>query len=166
MTLAQSLTRSLSLLAAVAVLSSACSDGSTAPDIDDGGPNDDTGATIADLVGSWTASSVVFTNKANAAEQIDIVAAGGELRTTVLNHGGARTWLTFGLVNDEWDAQLTLNGDQLTSTPVESTRPTRHYTVALAGDQLTMTSSDATFDFTLSGADAVAANQVIVFVRQ
>lgn len=166
MTLAQSLTRSLSLLAALAVLSSACSDGSTAPDIDDGGPNDDTGATIADLVGSWTASSVVYTNKANAAEQIDIVAAGGELRTTVLNHGGARTWLTFGLVNDEWDAQLTLNGDQLTSTPVESTRPTRRHTVALAGDQMTLTSSDATFDFTLSGADPVPANQVIVFVRQ
>ena len=53
----------------------------------------------------------------NPAQQFDIVTAGGEVRTTVLDGGGARTWLTLGDFNDEWDAALTLSGTTLTSTP-------------------------------------------------
>jgi hypothetical protein len=140
----------------MAVFSSACgSDSTTEPDA----------VTIADLVGTWKATSVLFTNQANPAQQFDIVVAGGELRSTVLNHGGARTWIEFGDFSDEWDAQLSVSGSQLTSTPVEVTRPTRRYTIEMDGNRLTMTSSDASFDFTLTGATAVPATEVIVYVR-
>lgn len=152
------LARSVSLLVAVAVFSSACGEGSTGPN------TEDTGLTVADLVGSWKASSLVFTNNANSTQKFDVVATGGELRTTVLSDGRARTWLTIGDFSDEWDALLTLNGDQLTSTPAESIRPTQRWTVTMVGNQITLTRNDAAFDFTLSGADPVPASELVVLV--
>ena len=152
------LARSLSLLVAVAVLSSACGEGSTGPE------PADTGLTVADLVGSWKASSMVFTNNANSSQTFDVVSSGGELRTTVLTDGRARTWVTIGTFSDEWDALLTLSGDQLTSTPAESTRPIQRWTVTMAGTQITLTRNDSAFDFTLTGADPVPATEVVVLV--
>lgn len=154
--------RSLSLMFFVAVLSYGCSSKSS--------PTVPAGITVGDLVGTWKASSAVLTNQADASQQYHIVAEGGELRTVVLNDPArSRTWVQLDTtvdVFDQWDSGVTLNGDQLTVTPVETSRPTRHYTVQLSGDQLTLTSTDATFDFTLSGATGVPANEVDVFVRQ
>ena len=121
--------------------------------------------TIADLVGSWIATSLVLTNKANTTQSMDIVAAGGEVRITVLSDGRARTWTDVGTLSDEWDALLTMSGNELTSTPAEATRPVRRYTVALANGQLTLTSTDGTFDFTLSGATPVPVSETVVMVR-
>jgi hypothetical protein len=121
--------------------------------------------TVADLVGSWKATSVLLTNQANPSQQFDIVAAGGELRMTVLVGGGARTWLELGDFSDEWDALLTLSGNQLTSTPVEASRPTQRHTITLEGSELTATNSGAVFDFTLSDGNPVPATLVVVFRR-
>ena len=140
----------------LAAVISGCGDSTSEPE---------TSVTINDLVGSWIATSAVFTNKTNSAQTFDIVASGGELRVTVLQSGGARTWLTIGSFEDEWDSSLKIVGTQLTSTPAEATRPTRHYTVAMSAGELTLTSGDANFDFTLSGAAGVAANEVVTFVR-
>ena len=154
-----SIVRRSSLLTLVAVVASACgSDSSTEPEPDR--------LTIADMVGSWKASSLVMTSQADPSQQFDIVAAGGEFRVTVLNHGGARAWLDLGDFSDEWDSQWTLNGDQLTSTPVESSRPTRRYTVLLEGTTLTATGTDGSFDFSFTGAAGVPANETVVLVRQ
>ena len=130
-------------------------------------PRDDSeGITISNLVGSWTASSHMFTNNANAGETYDLIANGGETRVTVLSGGGARTWVTFGPVSDEWDAQLTLAGSTLTSRPVEASRSVRNWRFTLEGNVLTLTDSDSGFDFTLSGAAEVPATEVVVFVRR
>jgi len=149
--------RTLSLMALAAILSVGCSDSST---------TEPEGITIADLVGSWKASSALFTNQANSSQQFDIIAAGGELRATVLNDGRTRMWLDLGSFSDEWDSLLTLDGNALTMTPAETSRPTRHYTIDVSADRLTLTSSDASFDFTLSGATGVAATEKTVLVRQ
>ena len=122
--------------------------------------------TIADFVGSWTASSVVFTNNVNSSESIDLIAIGGETRMTVLTDGGVRTWVDVGDFSDEWDATLSVSGNTVTSTPVESSRPVRRFTFTMNGNTLTLTNTSEEFDFTLSGAAEVAATQVIVFERQ
>lgn len=132
----------------------------------DDDPTEPAGLTLDDLVGSWTASSVLYTNNANAAEVFDIVAAGGEVRTTVLDGGGARTWVTLGDFSDEWDAQLSLSGNTLTSTPAEAARGVRVFTIVLDGNTLTMTRADAMWDFTLMAGEGVSATEVTVFVRQ
>jgi len=122
--------------------------------------------TVADFVGSWTASSVVFTNNVNSSESIDLIAIGGETRMTVLTGGGVRTWVDVGDFSDEWDATLSVSGNTVTSTPVESSRPVVRFTFTMNGNTLTLTNTSEEFDFTLSGAAEVAATQVIVFERQ
>ncbi|GEM_PF-5794117 len=118
-----------------------------------------------DFVGSWKASSHMFTNNANSSQVVDIIALGGETRMTVLAGGGARTWVDFGDFHDEWDAQLSVSGSFFTSDPVEEGRPTVQYQFQLDGGVATLTRMDAEFDFTLQGQPAVAATQVIRLVR-
>jgi hypothetical protein len=149
------------------LLVAACSDSQ--------GPSDDTVA-IADLVGTWQASSHQFADNANSAVQVDLIALGGETRMTVLASGGARTWVTIGdcaagpqppcLYYDEFDASLSIAGNVLTITPVEASRDVMHYDLTLAGAVLTLTRSDAMFDFTLQGGEGVPATQRIVMTRQ
>ena len=136
----------------------ACSDSDKAT-----GPDE---ITIADLVGSWTAASLVFTNNADPGQTFDVVAAGGETRMTVLDHGGARIWFTLGDFSDEWDAQLGLSGNTLSATPAEATRSARAWTVSLDGNVLTLTDENASFDFTLNGGAEIPVTEVVVFVRQ
>ncbi len=145
------------VLAVTAVLATGCSD--------DGGTAVDP-ITIEDFVGSWSATSQVYTNDGDPSETFDLIANGGETRMTVLSHGGARTWIEFGTFSDEWDAQLTVSGNTLTSTPVEASRPVRHYTFVHDGDTVTLTDTDEAFDFTLTGADPVPAAMVVVLERQ
>jgi hypothetical protein len=142
-----------------AVLSTAC-----------GGSSEPTAIetlTINDFVGSWSATSEVFTSNTNASETFDLIAGGGENRFTMLTGGGTRTWFGLGEFQDEWDAQVTLNaaGDMLTSVPVEASRPTRHYTFSLDGNTLTLTDTNSSFDFTLSGAADTPATMVAVFQK-
>lgn len=127
-------------------------------------PVEPEGLTMADLVGSWIATSDTHTNNANAAETFDVVAAGGEIRLTLLTSGGVRTWVEFGTFSDEWDSAVTLSGSTLTSDPVEEGRPTRVWTVTLIGDVLTLTDTDSEFDFTLTGAPPVSTTEVVVLI--
>ena len=124
-----------------------------------------TGITLADLEGSWIATSVVHTNNADASETFDMIAAGGEVRFTMLAGGGTRTWVEFGTFTDEWDAQASLSGNAITMDPVEAARPTQVWTFTLVNGRLTVTREDSEWDFTLMGEPPVATTEVIVFVR-
>lgn len=149
-------TRRLLVVCLTTVFALGCGDGTTEPD----------GVTLDDFTGSWTATSVVHTNNANSSEQFDIIANGGETRVTVLAGGKARTWVEFGTFMDEWDAQLSVSGNTLTSTPAEAVRGVRTFTFALVGNTLTLTDANASFDFTLSGATEVSATEVTILTRQ
>jgi len=84
----------------------------------------------------------------------------------VLTGGGARTWVEFGTFSDEWDAQLSMSGNTLTSSPVEASRGVSQATFTLVGNTLTLTYANSSFDFTLLDGPEVAATEVVVFVRQ
>jgi len=121
--------------------------------------------TIADFVGSWKASSAVFTNNSNSSESIEFISAGGEIRYTMLNGGNTRTWIEFqNNPVDEWDALITLGpNNTYTSTPAETSRPVEHGTYAIGNNTITLTNSNSSFDFTNSGT-SVPSTSVIVFV--
>jgi hypothetical protein len=121
--------------------------------------------TIDDFVGSWKANSFVLTNNSNSSETFDLVANGGEVRFTMLEGGRVRTWIEFGTFSDEWDALATLDGNTMTTTPAESTRPVQKMTYVMDGSTLTLTNKNSSFDFTLDGEPAVPATSVAVFVR-
>lgn len=151
--------RSLFFLLTAAVLATACSSSSN--------PADVTGPTIADLVGSWKATSVVFTNKANSSETFDLVAAGGEYRITMLTGGKTRTWVDLGDFHDEWDELVTMNSEDMTLTakPIEPTRSVAHYSFTLKGNTLTLTNTNSSFDFTLTDTNWVPATSEFVFTK-
>jgi len=93
--------------------------------------------TISDFVGSWKAASSVFTKNSNSDDIVDIIANGGEIRFTMLNGGGVRTWITFAAFSDEWDSQAELTSDIiLTLTPVETSRDVSAFEFVLENDNL------------------------------
>lgn len=138
---------------AIALLAG-CSDDSTDPDP----------VTVEDLVGSWTASSMIFSN--TDGDEVNPVALGAELRVTVLTGGRARNWFTWGDIDDEWDALLSISGSTLTATPAEASRPTRSFSFTLDGSSLTLVDPNSEFDFSLTGATPEPAREEIVYVRQ
>lgn len=121
--------------------------------------------TLSEIVGSWKATSVINTNHANPAQTFDIVAAGGEVRFTMLANGNTRTWVELGSFSDEWDSAVTLNGTTVTSVPAEASRRTVVSTATLVNGVLTLTDTNAVFDFTLTGATPVPVTQVSRFIR-
>ena len=127
---------------------------------------DDPVLTISDLVGSWHATSVLHTNNSDAKESFEMIENGGEVRITVLEHGGARTWVVIGPYSDEWDAQITITDDNtLKSTPVETSRRENTFTVELNDNVLTMTNLDSRFDFIGDGS-LVSTTAVSIFEKQ
>ena len=122
--------------------------------------------TINDFVGSWKATSAKFTNNSNTGETFNFIASGGEIRFTMLNGGGVRTWISIGSFADEWDAQATLkDNNTLITTPVEASRDTEKNTFVMNGNTLTLTNTSTRFDFTLSEGTEVSSTSVIVFQR-
>ncbi|HSG08187.1 MAG TPA: hypothetical protein VLA36_07510 [Longimicrobiales bacterium] len=150
--------RALPVLALAAVLAAGCSDADQGPEID--------AITLDDLTGSWAATSHVFTNKANTGQSFDLIANGGSTDITVLSGGRVRTWVNIGDFSDEWDAQFTISGNTLTSTPAEASRGMSEYTFTLVDGVLTLMDDDESFDFTLSGASEIPATMKVVFVRK
>ena len=147
------------VVAGAAVLSACGGDGSepAGPDL----------LTIEDFVGSWSATSQVFTSNSNPSETFDVISAGGEHRITMLTGGRTRSWFELGDFSDECDALVTLNSarDLLTSTPEEASRPVQTYTFTLVGNTLTLTNTSESFDFTLSGAEGTSATMVVVYQK-
>ena len=123
--------------------------------------------TINNFVGSWNATSYVLTNNSNSSEVIDLIANGGELRFTMLDGGGVRTWITVGSFSDEWDSQAKLtNSSTLVLTPVEAARGVNTFEFVLENNTLELTNYTDSFDFTLTGATEVPATSVVIFVRK
>jgi len=132
------------------------------------GPTDVAPLTISDLVGSWSATSEVFTNNADPSQKIDLIALGGENRFTMLPGGATRTWIDAGTFHDEWDSQATLDasGTTLTLTPAEASRGVVTFTATLDGTVLTLHGTNVTFDFTLTDpSGGTPATVDIVFVK-
>ena len=169
--------KKLTVLAAVTVLAlAACGDDSTATDgssaattttaaeitttTEEVGP----GLTVDDLVGTWSATSHVFTDDADATRRFDTIANGGETRMTVLEGGGARIWVTIGEFSDEFDVLLRIDGGTLIATPAEAGRSIRTWLVTFGGDTLTLSDGRSSFDFDGSG-EGVPATEVIALRR-
>lgn len=121
---------------------------------------------VKDFVGSWIATSYVHTDNTNASQSVDLVAIGGEVRFTMLNGGGTRTWVELGTFSDEWDALITISGNTVTSTPEEPARSVKVSTFEYDGTTLTLTNPNDSFDFTLGGNSPTSSTSIGTFVRQ
>jgi len=146
--------RTISLLSLILVFAVGC----------DSSKNDD--ITLDDLIGTWSATSMVYTRNSDG-QSVDIIGTlAGEYRITVLSGGRARTWVDVGTYQDEWDSAISLDGNKLTVDPVETGRDTNTATITLSGNVLTVTDTNVEFDFTLSGGTPDPAKVVITMQRQ
>ena len=122
-------------------------------------------AEVVDLAGTWNATVVEFTNQANTAEKIDLVAEGATLVLTILANGD------YTLTIDEpMEAQavehgtLAISGNTLTLSETGQ-GSADDFTLNLSGNTLTLTTDDDAFDFDDDGTDEPASVR-LVFQKQ
>ncbi len=118
------------------------------------GCSDSTGpAEPADLVGTWVASAFVFTNSANTAETVDVIALGMSMTLTFTETTMSWTINFAGQEQEVFTGTYSLAGNQITmSDPIDGDET---FTFALDGNILTLTFSD-TFDFNEDGQETAA----------
>ncbi len=133
------LLRAISVLAVVGTLAVGCSE-STSSEED---------ITIGDLVGTWTAQSVVYTAVGNPAQQYDLVAGGGSL-TMVITADGTFTGTTIlpDVMTWEYTGTLTVLNKTLTQDFDEEGIPTLTWTItAFADNSMTIGGAQGPWDF-------------------
>ena len=107
------------------------------------------------LAGTWNATSVVFTNKANSSETFDPLAVGGSVNTTFTAAGGFSGSFT------ELGGTFVVQGTNLIFTnPGKSDPDTAAFT--LSGNTLTLTVDDVDFDFDDDGVDESASVTIVL----
>jgi hypothetical protein len=129
------------------------------------GCGDATGIQPVDLAGSWVASEYRFTNPANTAQTVDLVAVGGSLSLMIMADGNYTVTIQEpGNVPETRSGTVEVRGDTLTISESGQGSPT-DYLAQRSGDTLTMTTSDEEFDFDQDGTDEPADVRA-VYVRQ
>ena len=145
--------RSAAVLAVVAV--AACNDSTGAGN----------GIEVADLVGTWNATVLEFTNQANTSQKVDLIAMGGSVSMVVSSNGNYALTITFPGDPAEVEAgTISINGNLLTLTETGEVDPTE-FVANLSGNTLTLTSSDEEYDFDDDDSDEPASLRV-VFAKQ
>ncbi|NIN71242.1 MAG: hypothetical protein GTO46_04755 [Gemmatimonadetes bacterium] len=113
---------------------------------DDGGPS---GVTLADLVGSWIGDEFEFTNQANPAESVDLVAAGAVVTMTVASNGrytiGAADPLGSGA--DFIKGAMLVEEGFLLATNDDEPGETAAFSVQLTANRLTIFTDEVDYDF-------------------
>lgn len=120
---------------------------------------DSTGITVEDLVGTWEASEILFTNAANSSQRVDLIDLGASLTVTVNASGTVSTLFNDGQGGTDSDAG-TLGTDATTLTIGSET-----YQAERSGDELTLSDATSEYDFDEDGTDD-PATLVIVLIRQ
>ncbi len=120
------------------------------------GCGDSTPEEVAEaLAGTWNATSVVFTNKANSSETFDPLAVGGSVNITFTAAGGVSDSFT------ELGGTFVIQGTNLIFTnPGKSDPDTAAFT--LSGNTLTLTVDDVEFYFDDDGVDESASLAIVL----
>ena len=127
---------------------------------DSNGPGSTSEEIVDALVGTWNATSMVFTNKANSSETFDLIANNGSLSLTFTATGQFSGSTTFGGETETLSGTFVVQGTNLITTDTgESESETIAFT--LSGNTLTLTLDDE-FDFDDDGFDEPATLTIIL----
>lgn len=122
---------------------------------------DEGGITVADLVGTWTATKFEFTNRANPAQKIDLVPFG--LSFTLVVAPGGRYTMTMSFPGQPGEVEqgvVSVAGDSICVDP-DGPEGQECMAFTLAGDTLTVT-GDGEFDFNGDGVDDPAVMLLVL----
>ena len=115
------------------------------------------------LVGTWNATSFVFTNKANSSETFDLLADGGSFSITFTATGGFSGSSTFEGATDTFSGTYIVQGTNLMLTDGQS-NDVESFAFTVSGNTLTLVFEDVEFDFDNDGVDE-PATVTLVFQR-
>lgn len=125
------------------------------------GCSSDNGPSASDLVGTWSATSFVFTSQANPGTTEDAIAAGASLTVTFAS-GGTYTTTTSvpGSADDVSTGTYTVSGSTITLNDSDGVTVTSG-TFTVSGSTLTLhLTTGITFDFG-SGEEAATADATL-----
>lgn len=109
--------------------------------------NGATEITVENLEGSWQASTYVYTDKADATRQVDIIPLGASMTLTVAANGTTSSVFNDGQGGTSSDSgTFTAQGQQLTLAGIA-------YIASLSGSTLTLQSDNGAYDFDSDGTD-------------
>ena len=113
--------------------------------------SDSTGLESSDLVGTWTATSMIFTSVEDPVASVDLVAVEGAILTLSLGEDDTYTWvLTIPGVPEENEHEAgtyVVTGSTVTLSETDTGSP-EPFTIVRNGDTLTLTDTNEEFDFT------------------
>ncbi len=128
--------------------------------------------TIADLVGSWTATSMLFTSQANPSLMLDLINpfVGGHLSITIAADGSFQGTFreSSQAAEESVSGTIAIQGNTITITFVQGLDEDVSGTFTLVGDVLTVSGTFQEFDFTPTDGvdDPEPADLVLVLQRQ
>ena len=111
------------------------------------------------LVGTWNATSFVFTNKANSSETFDLLADGGSFSITFTATRGFSGSSTFEGATDTFSGTYIVQGTNLITSETGESDETVAFT--LSGNTLTLTLDDE-FDFNDDDVDEPATLSIVL----
>jgi hypothetical protein len=137
-----------------AALAAGCGDNGTGP----GGE-----VTVADLVGTWRATTFSFTSQANASQSFDLIVQGGRMTLTVASDSTYTMVLAPpGEVPDIVTGALVVEEGFLLVTDNSVPGETIAFTMNLSGNRLELVTDEAEFDFDGDGVDEPAVLTIVL----
>lgn len=132
---------------------------------EDNGTDPPAGVTLADLVGTWDATSVVYESLDNPLLRFDLVALGGSLTLTVAANGDyTATIQPPGEAPETETGTVTVSGNVI-DLNVDGIPETVEFDFTLLGNTLTMVTESEEFDFDGDDIDD-PARLTVVLVRR
>lgn len=119
---------------------------------------------LAPLLGTWNATSAVFTNKANPSQSVDVVRQLNAVITLDIRGDGrvTLTLIAFGQVQAQ-SGSVRVEGNTLVLKSDDPTRPEERFAYQLHGNTLTL-QGESQWDFNQSGVP-LPADLRLVLVR-
>lgn len=140
------------LLLLASILISGCSDGGTGPKRE-----------LEPLVGSWKATTLVMTNRANPLMSVDLVEMGANFTISVLATGQYSASLTVLGVTSTEVGVVTVSGNQVTISPTSPEGPPVVAVWSFRGEALVL-DGESEFDFNQDGVTEPALAHIVLDV--
>jgi len=120
---------------------------------------------VADLVGTWEATSFLWVSDADANVTFELVGAGGSFALVIAADGSFTGNFAMGTEVETFAGTISISGSNLVITDDPDIDGPSTLAFTLDGNTLTMTDNDETFDFDDDGVEE-DANSVMVLERQ
>jgi hypothetical protein len=117
---------------------------------------------VADLVGTWDATSFLWTSDADASVTFELVGAGGNFQLVIAADGSFTGSFGMGSEVEVFSGTIAISGSNIIITDSVDADDTSTMGFSLDGNTLTMTSDDDEYDFDDDGQEDPASSLMVL----